>query len=264
MPEGTNTMFFIPLKALPPGRKATYLRVVAEEKPLKAEKKRVRFKVGGNRIEYPGNVSTPTADLTTAKILINSVISTPGARFATADISNFYFDNPMERYEYMRIPVSVIPKVIMEQYKLQDMVHNGQVLVEIRKGMYGLPQAGIIANVRLKKHLAEHGYLPTEHTPGLCHHETRPISFALVVDDFAIKYVGKEHAKHLFQTLRGIYTITVDWTGTKFCGLTLKWDYEAGTVDVSMPGYIAKCLARFQHNPPKQAQLAPHAWIPPS
>jgi hypothetical protein len=96
MPEGTNTMFFIPHTSLPPGRQATYLRVVAEEKPLKAEKKRVRFTVGGNRIDYPGNVSTPTADLTTAKILINSVISTPGARFATADISNFYLNNPME------------------------------------------------------------------------------------------------------------------------------------------------------------------------
>jgi hypothetical protein len=116
MPEGTNTMFFIPHTALPPGRQATYLRVVAEEKPLKAEKKRVRFTVGGNRIDYPGNVSTPTADLTTAKLLINSVISMPGGRFATADISNYYLNNPMERYEYMRIPANIIPPVIMEQY----------------------------------------------------------------------------------------------------------------------------------------------------
>jgi hypothetical protein len=143
-------------------------------------------------------------------------------------------------------------------------VHRGQVLVEIRKGLYGLPQAGIIANVRLKKHLAQHGYLLADHTPGLYHHETRPISFALVADDFAIKYVGKEHAEHLFETLREIYTITIDWTGTKFCGLTLKWDYDNGTVDISMPGYIAKCLARFQHKPTKRPQHAPHAWIPPS
>jgi hypothetical protein len=44
----------------------------------------------------------------------------------------------------------------------------------------------------------------------------------------------------------------------------LAWDYNACTVDISMPGYVAKCLARFQHQPPKRPQHAPHAWIPPS
>ena len=61
---------------------------------------------------------------------------------ATCDISNFYLGTPMERFEYMNIPFKDIPQIIIDQYELQPLVHNGMVLVEIRKGMYGLPQAG--------------------------------------------------------------------------------------------------------------------------
>jgi hypothetical protein len=69
LPSGTDTMHFIRHDTLPPGRAATYLRIVAERKPLKAETKRVRFTVGGDKIEYPGYVSTPKANLTTVKLV---------------------------------------------------------------------------------------------------------------------------------------------------------------------------------------------------
>lgn len=264
MPNGTDTMFFIKHSALPPGRRATYLRIVAEIKPHKEETRRIRFTVGGNQITFPGKVSTPTADLTTAKLLFNSIISTFGAKFAAFDISNFYLNNPMERYEYMRIPLKDIPAIIIKQYNLMELVHNDHILVEIRKGMYGLPQAGIIANVRLVKHLASFGYHQSTHTPGLFNHETRPISFCLVVDDFGIKYVGQEHAQHLLDCLRTIYTVTTDWDGTKYCGLTLRWDYTNSTCDISMPQYIKKALHRFQHPVPLKPQHAPYAWTAPA
>jgi hypothetical protein len=78
-----------------------------------------------------GNVSTPTADLMTVKCLLNSVVSTNNAEFITIDIIDFYLNTtPMNRYEYMRIPVKDIPATIMTQYKLQDKVHNGTVMVE--------------------------------------------------------------------------------------------------------------------------------------
>jgi hypothetical protein len=257
-------MFFIPHTAKPPDRTATYLRIVAALKPHKAESKRIRFTVGGNRITYDGNVSTPTADLTTVKTLFNSVLSTPDARFMTIDIKDFYLNTPMERFEYMRIPTKFIPPAISEQYNLPPLIHNDHVMVEIRKGMYGLPQAGILANQRLVAHLLHHGYHTTPHTPGLFRHSTRPITFSLVVDDFGVKYVGKQHADHLIATLRQLYTITTEWDGTLYCGLTLAWDYNARHVDVSMPGYIARALARFEHIPATRAQHAPHAWIPPT
>ena len=57
--------------------------------------------VGGNRINYPGAVATPTADLLVAKILFNSTISTPGARFMTLDISNFYLNLLLPCPEYI-------------------------------------------------------------------------------------------------------------------------------------------------------------------
>jgi hypothetical protein len=225
MKSGSNTMFFIKHTDVPKGRKVTYLRTVAELRPQKEEEKRVRFTVGGNLIDYPGKVSTPTANLAVVKCLLNSVISTRGARFMTGDIKNFYLGTPMSRFEYMRIPVKYIPKTIMEQYNLESLIHNGSVVVEIRKGMYGLPQAGILANDRLVKHLAASGYIQSKRVPGLFTHETRPVTFSLVVDDFGIKYVGKENAEHLLNCLRSQYTITTDWTGSFYCGLTLKWNY---------------------------------------
>jgi hypothetical protein len=67
--------------------------------------------MGGNLINYPDDVGTPTANLLLIKILLNSVISTPGAKFATADISNFYLMSPlMKRPEYAKIRLSDIPE----------------------------------------------------------------------------------------------------------------------------------------------------------
>jgi hypothetical protein len=88
--KGTNTIKFIPRSEVPPDRKTTYIRVVCELKPHKAEKERTRVTVGGNLIDYPGDVSTRTAELQTIKLLANSVVSTPGAEFHTADVENFY------------------------------------------------------------------------------------------------------------------------------------------------------------------------------
>ena len=106
-----------------------------------------------------------------------------------ADIKDFYLNTPMERYEYMRLPLSIIPDKIVDQYSLKDLVTpDGWVYIEIRKRMYGIKQAGLIANVRLTAHLAKYGYAPTPRTPGLWRHHTCNISFCLVIDDFGVKY----------------------------------------------------------------------------
>ena len=137
--KGTNTMFFRPHTALPAGRTATYLQVVSSYRPQKADPYRIRWTVGGNRIDYPGNITTPTADMTTAKLLINSTISTQDARFMGIDIKDFYLNMPMARSEYMWIPTDMLPPSVMEAYQLHSLVHKGRVLVEIQKGMYDLP-----------------------------------------------------------------------------------------------------------------------------
>jgi hypothetical protein len=260
---GTDTIHFIKVQDIPSGRKPTYLRLVVADKPNKENPRRVRFTAGGDQIKYPGDVSTKTSGLNTAKIFLNSVISTPGARFCAFDIKDFYLNTPMERYEYMRIPVHQIPKEIYDQYNLQEITHNGFVYVEIRKGIYGLPQAGILANTQLIELLAANGYHQCTHTHGLFTHTTRPISFALVVDDFGVKYLGIENAEHLLGVLQSKYEVTHNWNGDKFLGMKLDWDYQNGTVDLSMPGYIEKALQRFQHENPIKPEHSPHRYIEP-
>ena len=108
-----------------------------------------------------------------AKILFNSLISTPGARFMTMDISNFYLMTPLLQPEYIRIKLSDLPEEIIQQYKLNDKANkNGMVFVKVTKGMYGLPQSGLLANVLLKKRLNQHGYHQSKLVPGLWKHES--------------------------------------------------------------------------------------------
>ena len=161
------------------------------------------------------------------------------------DIKNFYLGTPMARYEYMRLPIKLIPDEIIEAYELRTKAHNDHVYMEIRRGMYGLPQAGILANQLLTNRLAPHGYEQCQNTPGLWRHKWQPILFSLVVDNFGIKNVGKQHADHLIQAIEEHYEFAKDWAGTLYCGITLKWDYTQRTVDLSMPGYIQATLHKY-------------------
>jgi hypothetical protein len=129
--------------------------------------------------------------------------------------------------------------------------------------MYGLLQIGILANELLQRNLAKDGYRPTQHTHGLWTHATRPVSFSLVVDDFRVKYVGREHAEHLMACIKKNYNISSDWNGAAYCGLTLEWDYKNRIVDLSMPGYIKAALHKYQHPAPARPKHAPHTWNPP-
>jgi hypothetical protein len=157
----TNTIRFIRRSDIPKGRKVTYGSFVVDIKDHEEEKDRTRLTVGGNQIEYPGDKSTRTAGLTTAKILINSVISTPNAKFLVIDIKNFYLNTPLGRFEYMVINLESLPQETIEKYDLNELAQDGKVYIEIQKGMYGLPQAGILANELLQRNLAQDGYRPT-------------------------------------------------------------------------------------------------------
>ena len=123
--------------------------------------------VGGDSINYPDDCGTPTADLLTVKLLLNSVISTKNAKFMTLDIKNFYLNTPMSRYEYLRHRLDNFPEDVIAQYNLKDIVtSDGHVYIEVRKGMYGLPQAGLLAQELLEKRLEKHGYTQSKNTPG--------------------------------------------------------------------------------------------------
>ena len=144
------------------------------------------------------------------KILINSIISTPNARCCTADISNMYLCSQLEQPEFVKFKISMIPELIIQQYKLRNLAHNGYVYARIKKAWYGLKQSGKIAHDDLVTQLSKHGYHKSKYTEGLFTHETRQIAFTLVVDDFAIKYVYKADMEHLLTSLREKYPIKVD------------------------------------------------------
>jgi hypothetical protein len=261
----TNTIKFIRKDEVPRDRRkdVTYGSFVCNIRPEKKEKERTRFVVGGDRINYPGEVATPTADMLVAKLLFNSVVSTKDAMFMTLDISNFYLMTPLKRPEYIRINIKDIPDEIVLEYKLKDIaMPNGSVHIVANRGMYGLPQSGLLANELLEKRLNKRGYHQSKLVPGLWKHEWRPVQFTLVVDDFGVKYVGKEHAQHLKKTLEENYTVTTEWDGTRYIGITLDWDYKRRQVHLSMPNYVKKALKQFQHTlKKKQHQPFPSAKI---
>jgi hypothetical protein len=224
------------LKNIPNDRKITYGKIVCDYKPHKKEKERVRLTVGGDILNYSGDVATSTTDITTFKILINSTFSTEDAAMMMMDIKNYYIGTPLPWFEYMKMLLSRFPEEIVQKYNLKDLAVDGWVYIEIRKGMYGLKQARLLANKLLQTRLAPFGYYPARHTPGLWLHKTRPISFTLVVDDFAVKYVGRQHAEHLQNALLRTYELTTDWKAKVYSGMTLKWDYDKRTCDISLSG----------------------------
>ena len=96
----------------------TYGRVVVDYRPQKEDPNRTRLTVGGDRIKYPGNVSTPTAALTTAKLVINSTISNPRPRYMCCDLGNFYLGTPLDCCEYIRLSINIFPQKIIDAYNL--------------------------------------------------------------------------------------------------------------------------------------------------
>ncbi len=186
----------------------TYANPVVDYRAQKEDPYCIRITSGGNLIKYEEELSVRTADIYTAKIHWNSVISTDTAICMCLDIGNFYLTAALEYYEYMQIPLALFPIWIIEQYDLKKHALNGFVHMEMRRAVWGLPQAGILANKWLRWKLAPFGYYKWVNTPGLWYHVLRPISFTLVIDDFGVKYVGKEHVYHLIASTKSTYQKT--------------------------------------------------------
>ena len=131
-------------------------------------------------------------------------------RFVAFDVIHFYLATPMDRPEFVIIRLEDIPKEFIDEYNLTPYAHNGWIYFEIIKGCYGIPQAGKLANDLLRTRINENGYYKTTNTPGLWHHNWRPIMFVLIVDYYGIEYVGDQHLNHLRTILATHYTITED------------------------------------------------------
>jgi hypothetical protein len=150
----------------------------------------------------------------------------------------------------MKMLLSRFPEEIVDKYNLGALAIDGWVNIKIRKCMYGLKQADLLVNQLLQTSLAPFGYYPARHKSGLWLHKTRPIAFSLVVDDFTVKYVGKQHADHLQNALLKIYELTTDWAAKVYSGMTLKWDYKKEHVISPCLAMSQTFLANFNMTPP--------------
>jgi hypothetical protein len=97
-----ETIFFVNKTEILKERRGdvTYSQIVCTYRDAKKDKFWLHITMGANLINYPGDCKTPTADLLTVKLLLNSIISTPNARFMTIDLKDFYLMTPMKCYEY--------------------------------------------------------------------------------------------------------------------------------------------------------------------
>ncbi len=150
------------------------------------------------------------------------MLSTQKAKYMCLDLKNVYLSAPLDQYKYMRIPLELSPSWIVAHYNLLTKVHRGHIYLEMRWAVWGLPQAGILANKLLRKRLAPHGYYECKQMPGLWKHFSRPILFTLVVDDFGVKYTNQGDVDHLIGSLKKDYELTKDWDGDLYCGIKLK------------------------------------------
>ena len=109
----------------------------------------------------------------------------------------------MARSEYMRLKLRNLPKILVQQYNIEEnSTKDGYVHVYIKRGMYGILKEGIISQQLLEKWLNKKGYQQSEITLGFWTQDCRPICFSIYVDNFCVKYVGKQHAEHLNKILR--------------------------------------------------------------
>ena len=114
----------------------------------------------------------------------------------------------------------------------------------------------------LAQRLNKEGYYQCPTTPGLWHHKWRPILFCLIVNDFGIEYANKRHANHLCNILLEHYEITQDWSGSRFAGIDLPWDYTSRTCCLSTNNYIKKLLLKWGHTIPSKPQHFPFRHAP--
>jgi hypothetical protein len=259
----TGTLTFVP--SVPTGEKATYYNPQLKVKHNPDPIYRVRGAVGGDRVTYDGETAAQTAAMSTVKILFNAIASEK-AKALCLEIKDFYLGTPMAKPVYVNILLRQISITAQKKHGIYDPAADqdrDSVYARADKTIYGLPQAGLLSQQRLVGHLADHGYLPCEHTPCLFRHRTRDVTFALVVDDFAVKYQREEDAEHFLATLRILYQIKVDHAFKKFVGFAITYDPIASTCGISMPGYVEQALRRFKVTKKTASTNSPVTYTPP-
>jgi hypothetical protein len=174
----------------------------------------------------------------------------------------FLSQHLLDRPEYVRIKLADIPQEFIDEYKLNELACDSWVYFKMRCGMYGLPKQASLLITSSKTALPKFNYYEAATTPGLWRHKWRPVMFALIVNNFAIQYVGDAHLDHFCHALKKHYDVSEEIDGTRFAGMTPKWNYcrnhAKRSCCLSMPGNIHNVCTRYKHPMPTKHQLSPH------
>ena len=143
----TDTINFIDHQDVSQQYKVTYANFIADFIPLKPEPSQIRGIVGGDKLDFMVDSSAPTMTLVEAKMLFNSIISDAkrGKKFMACDLKDHFLASPMAKPQYMQMRWEHIPDDIKICYSLEKLLHYGYIFVKIKKGMYGLKEAAILA-----------------------------------------------------------------------------------------------------------------------
>ena len=250
----TRTKSIIRCNRLPQHKIAPRGNIIVKIKPPTADKPevtcRVRLTADGSRSQFDGDRSSITAEIVAVKIFLNSVVSDDDTEMITADLQDAYLseDLPPGESEYLSLLVSHFPLDCREEFGIANLSETTIIYYQILKGLYGMPQAGLLYQTGLIKHLSQYGYHMSLTTPCLFYHDTSAVKFLLWVDDFIIKYKRSDQASidHLLNCLRQKYTITVDLTGSSYLGMTIERNRIEKWLKISAPGYIQQ-MAKELH-----------------
>ena len=122
----------------------------------------------------------------------------------------------------MCVRFNKIPEEFIYKYNINNENEDVWTYFEIRKGCYGLPQSGKLANYLLRKRIAKHVHYEYATTPGLWRHQWSPITCVLLVDYFGVKYFREHHSCHLQMALNEYYYMNMDWEGKKYAVIDIK------------------------------------------
>jgi hypothetical protein len=204
--------------------------------------------------------------MTTFKILLNKAITerakTKRKNLLTADIKDFFLNTVMETPEYFTERVENIPPNIIEEYNMAPLIYKdhkrqSRVMFEVNKGLYGLPQASLLAHLQMNKHLAQIGYHECIETPCLYTNTQNRLAFTLVVDDFCVYYEDTEEVDKLLEHIEKAYVITRDWECESYLGMRIQFSQDHDEVAISIPDYVQRAVKRFMGNELPVHQLSP-------
>lgn len=227
---------------LPAGIEPTYCNPVLEHRPGKD--RRIRYVFGGN-MQQPNELwSSRTTDMPTKKLFLNHTVSHK-LNLMTFDIKDFYIAgmNVLDEVEYMFIPIRHLSEAFCKKHV--EAIRGGKMLFEVNKGLYGMRQAGYIAQRNLIQILKENGY-QEEGKHSIFRDDEKKIVFIVHVDDVAVAYKDKQDVDKLVEVLeKAGYTIKANWEGDAFCGFTIKYNKEEEWIEIGAESVVNKALERF-------------------